>query len=296
MSTFAKKVLLCVIGVLAGLASWPFSEVILFYQGYFPSFLIFSVFLGLIFGLFFGIFFSTTEGIFLQDKVKILKGTLTGAIIGMIGGIIGFLAGQFVLFIIGDMFLHSASDFNKIGLPVSRAVSWAILGIFIGMIDGIRSRSGKKIGVGILGGFLGGALGGCVYELLKYSLTNVVIGRIIGLMVFGLLVGFFYGLIEKKLAYGVLRLLNGLYRGKEYLINQKKLRIGVSHKNDFTLSEYRGVEDSHALLYVKKDDVYIKNTSNSSGIKVNDDVVSEQRLKFDDVIKIGEAKFLFKYR
>jgi len=296
MSTFAKKVLLCIIGILAGLASWPFSEIILFYQGYFPSYLVFSVFLGLIFGLFFGIFFSTTEGIFLQDKLKIVKGTLTGAILGIIGGALGFLAGQLVLFIIGDTFLHSTNDFNKIGLPVSRAVSWAILGIFIGLIDGVRSGSGKKIGVGLLGGFIGGALGGCIFELLKYILSSVVIGRIIGLMVFGLLVGFFYGLIEKKLSYGVLRLLNGVYRGKEYLINQKKVRIGVLHKNDFTLSEYKGVEDSHALLYVKKGDIYLKNISNSSFIKVNDDVVAEQKLKFDDVIKIGEAKFLFKYK
>ncbi len=130
MSSIMKKIFLCIIGIIAGVAAWPFSEVALLYQTYFPSYLIFSIFIGGIFGLFMGSFFSSTEGIFLAEKSKIFKGMVTGAIVGVLGGILGFLAGQAVLFILGEYLIHSSKNFNKIGLPLSRSVAWAILGIF----------------------------------------------------------------------------------------------------------------------------------------------------------------------
>lgn len=296
MSSFMKKVFLCLIGIIAGLAAWPFAETAMVYQAYFPSFLIFSIVVGLIFGLFMGGFFATSEGIILADKSKIFKGMLTGALVGLIGGIIGFLAGQFSLFIIGQMLIHSMRSFNKIGLPISRAVGWAVLGIFIGITEGVRSSSMKKISIGIIGGFLGGAFGGLASELIKQVIPNVLFARLIGLLIFGFFIGLFYGFVEKRLSYGVLRLLNGIYKGKEYLINQKKLKIGLSPKNDVTLSEYNDIHEYHAQVQVKHDDVYIKNMNKVIPVKVNDQSISEYLLKFGDVIKIGEAKFLYKYR
>lgn len=296
MSSFIKRIFLCLIGMIAGLAAWPFAETAMIYQSLFPTFLIFSIVVGLIFGFFMGSFFATSEGIILADKSKMFKGMLTGAIVGLIGGIIGFLAGQFALFFIGDTLIHSMRRFNEIGLPISRAVGWSILGIFIGIIEGIRSTSMKKVIIGIIGGFLGGAFGGAISELIKQYIPNILIARLIGLLIFGFFIGLFYGFVEKRLSYGILRLLNGMYKGKEYLINQKKIKIGFSPRNDITLSEYNDINDYHAQVFVKKDDVYIKSLDKSSQIKVNDQVISENLLKFGDVIKVGEAKFLYKYR
>ena len=295
MSSTMKKIFLCIIGILAGIAAWPFSEGALLFQSYFPSFLIFSIFIGAIFGFFMGAFFSSSEGIFLAQKSKIAKGMLTGAIVGIFGGIIGFLIGQAVLFILGEYLLHSSKDFNKIGLPLSRSIAWATLGIFIGITEGVRAGSLKKISIGFIGGLLGGAIGGLISELLKPYVGNIVIARLAGLVIFGFFIGLFYGFVEKKLSYGILRLLNGKYKGKEFLINQKKLRIGSSTFNDISLPDYESIDEYHAELYIKQDDIYIKNSNMKNPVKVNDETISDYRLKFNDVVKIGNAKFLYKY-
>jgi hypothetical protein len=295
MSTLMKRLFLCIIGIIAGIASWPFAEASLVWQNSFPSYLAFSVFLGVIFGLFMGSFFAANEGIISSNRSKIFSGMLTGAVVGILGGITGFLTGQAVLFILGNYFLLSPSDFNNIGLPVSRAIGWAILGIFIGCTEGVRSRSMKKIIVGIIGGFIGGLLGGFILEYSKVYISNIILARFIGLTVFGFCIGLFYGFVEKSISKGVLRLLNGKFKGKEYLVNQNRMKIGSANRNDIVLNDYQNVENVHANLFVKNNEVFIKNISKDKPVRVNDDIVQEHMLKMEDVIKIGEAKFMYKY-
>lgn len=296
MSSFMKKIFLCLIGILAGLAAWPIAETVIYFQSKFPSYLILSVVLGGVFGLIMGMFFSTTEGIILQDKSKIFSGVFMGIIIGIIGGILGFLAAQFFMFFIGDKLSHSARSFDKFILPLSRGIGWAILGIFIAIVEGIRSGSFKKFLVGFIGGLLGGLIGGLCLEYLRFVIPNISISRLAGLLIFGFFIGLFYGFIEKSLSKGILRLLNGTLKGKEYLINQKKIKIGSSKKNDIILSDYENVEDNHAVLNIKKDDVILKNIGKKNPVLINESAVSEQVLKLEDVIKIGNAKFLFKFK
>ena len=100
---------------------------------------------------------------------------------------------------------------------------------------------------------------------------------------------------EVRLSYGVLTLLNGRFKGREFLINQKKLRIGALEKNDIKLEGYHDVSDCHALVSVKKDDVFISPVADGR-LLVNDDPVNEHMLKYEDVIKIGSAKLLYQYK
>jgi hypothetical protein len=296
MSVGIKRIFLCLIGVIAGIASWPLAELALQMQGLFPSYLIFSIFLGVLFGIVIGGFFCSTEGIVQNDRSKMIIGIITGAIIGLIGGIIGFLIGQGVLFILGQSLIHSTKNFNLIGQPLSRSVGWAILGIFIGVTEGVRSMSFKKIRIGILGGLIGGVVGGLALEYIRFVISNMMIARLIGLIIFGFFIGLFYGFIEKGLSYGILRLLNGIYKGKEYLINQRKIKIGAGKSNDIVLGDYEDIDKNHAVIYVKKKDLYIKRISKKYPVYVNDEQISEYRLKLEDVIKIGQAKFFYKYK
>ncbi len=144
MSILMRRIFLCAIGLLAGLAAWPVIETVLLFQKNFSSYLIFSVFLGAIYGLLMGSFFGTTEGIILSIKRRIWTGMITGFLVGIIGGVMGFLIGQSSLFIIGEFFIRSNYSFNNFGLPLSRALGWAFLGIFIG-IKIRKWREAKKI-------------------------------------------------------------------------------------------------------------------------------------------------------
>lgn len=296
MSTFMKRLFLCIIGIVCGLAVWPFAEISLALQTFFPTYLIFTLYVGLIVGLIMGIFFGSGEGVTLSDKSKIVSGMVTGALIGMLGGIAGFFIGQAVLFFLGNYLMHSMKSFNTFGLPVSRGISWAFLGAFIGLTEGIRAKSFRKLRVGILGGLFGGIIGGIVLEYLAIILPDMIYARLTGLVILGFSIGLFYGFIEKNLSFGIIRLLNGKFKGKEFLLNQRKIKIGKSESNDIKLYDYENIDDYHAEIFAKKKEVFIKNFSNRSPVRVNDDIIKEHNLKLEDVIKIGEAKFLFKFK
>jgi hypothetical protein len=295
MSSIKRRIFLCLVGLLAGLAAWPAAEITLLFQADFPSYLVFSIFLGAIFGIFIGAFFGSGEGIIMSHRRSIVTGVAQGIFIGALGGAIGFLIGQAALFITGEYLIHSMKRFNTVGMPVSRAIGWAFLGLFVGMIDGVRSRSWNKIRVGIIGGITGGFLGGLALEYFRTAFPETVFARLLGLLIFGLFIGLMYGFVEVRLSYGVLTLLNGRFKGREFLINQKKLRIGASEKNDIKLEGYHNISDRHALVSVKKDDVYISRIEDGK-LVVNDDPVNEHMLKYEDVIKIGSAKLLYQYK
>ncbi len=296
MSILIRRIYLCVIGMLAGLAAWPFAETALLFQNGFSSYLFFSIFLGIIFGFIMGGFFGTSDGIITSIKRNIISGAVHGALIGIAGGIIGFLIGQAALFIIGDSLIHTTKSFRTIGFPLSRAIGWAFLGIFIGMVDGVRSRSFDKIKVGLIGGIIGGFLGGLVLEYLRLLVPSIMLARLTGLVIFGLCIGLFYGFVENQLSYGVLRLLNGKYKGKEFLINQRKMKIGSTDKNTIVLPGYDKISETHAELISKGDNVTIVSHSPKTVISVNDDKVEQHQLILDDVIQIGSAKFIYKFK
>lgn len=296
MSTLFRKLVFATIGMLGGLAAWPIVEMLMSLQSVFPSFLIFTVSLGALFGAVVGGFLGSSEGITLSIKSKIVPGVITGALVGIVGGMIGFLIGQGALLFISDYVLHSNKALKSLGIPISRVVSWAFLGLIVGMVEGIRAVSWAKIKVGILGGFLGGILGGLVLELVQLYFPQLMLARLLGMLVLGALIGLFYGLFEKGFSSGVLRLLNGTLKGKEYLLVKRKIRVGSSGKSDIQLSNYKDVADTHAILNVKKETVTIENAGEKNRVLVNEIKIESQALKFEDVVQIGSAKFLFFYK
>lgn len=296
MSTLIRKLVFGFIGILGGLAAWPLAEVLLQLQSSFPTLLIFTISLGGVFGAIMGAFLGSSEGITLSIKSKIGPGIISGALVGILGGVIGFLIGQGVLLFVSELIFYSNKSLQTIGIPVSRVISWTFLGMFVGMAEGVRALSLSKMKVGVLGGIFGGILGGITMELLTILFPELVFSRLAGFMVFGFLIGVCYGLFEKSLSHGVLRLLNGALKGKEYLLVQRKIKIGKSSKADIQLSGYKDVAEIHANIKIRKDNVQISKATDQHRILVNEIKVSDQLLKFEDVVQIGSAKFLFFYK
>lgn len=295
MSVLIRRLILCGLGLLAGVAAWPLAEWVLFRQGVFPSYLLFSTVLGMIFGLFLGAFFGSSAGIFTSVPPRIVRGALAGAAAGLVGGIVGFLVAQAALFLAGQV-LASYRSVERAGIPLARAAGWAILGIFVGLAEGIRSRSARKLGIGLLGGLIGGFLGGLALEYSRVLFPAITYARLAGLVLFGLLLGFFYGLVERRLSYGILRVLNGALQGKEYLISQGRLRIGTAERSDVRVAGYTGVAGEHADLRIRRDDVVLRRLDPRHPVLVNDEPVEERALKMEDVIRVGSAKFIYWFR
>jgi hypothetical protein len=294
MSTAARRWILCGLGVLAGLAAWPVTELALKYQSSFPSYLIFSLALGAVFGLILGAFFGSAAGITTYIRIRIIRGALAGAAVGLAGGAVGFLIGQAVLLLLGNVIFSSRRSLTMVGLPVARAVGWSVLGVFIGMADGIRVRSLKKILVGSLGGFIGGLLGGFLLEYSGVFFPSFSYARLGGCILLGLLIGLFYGIIERQLSCGVLRILNGPYKGKEYLVSQNRMTVGASSRSDISLSGYKKVGEIHAVITVKRKNVRLREKDTAFPVLVNEEKVKEHELKFEDVIKMGSARLYYR--
>jgi hypothetical protein len=294
MSTFMRRLIILCLGALAGIAAWPLAELIVFNQALFPTYLSFVAVLGATVGLCMGAFFGPAEGITARIKSRILPGILVGAVVGVVGGAIGFLVGQAALLVIGELALRSYRSFQRVGLPVSRAIGWGFLGIFIGMVEGFRARSGKKVAVGLLGGLIGGLVGGFVLEYLRLLVPGFRFTRLVGLVILGVAIAAFYGLIEKGLAHGVLRVLTGALKGKEYLLTQSRVRIGRSRGNEIALAPYADLADRQAEIRVRRGEAILSNLEPKRPLLVNDRQVKEHRLKYDDVIRVGSVKLFYR--
>jgi hypothetical protein len=295
MTTLARRLILIALGFLAGVCAWPLAELILFFQAGFPSYLVFSLLLGATTGALVGAFFGAAEGITSRVKSRIPGGILLGALVGCAGGGAGLLVGQAALWLVGALVLQSYGNFQSVVLPVSHAIGWGVVGMFVGAGEGVRAGSTKKIGVGILGGLAGGLVGGFVLEYSRLLLPRMAYSRLLGLVILGLAVGVFYGLIEQGMSFGIFRILTGALKGKEFLLNQKRMRLGRSARNEIALSAYEDLADLQARVRIQKGEVTLTNLEPRLPILVNEQKIEERKLKFGDVIRIGSARIFFKY-
>lgn len=293
MTNFIKRLMIIAIGILGGTCAWPLVELAIARQGSFPSYFFFSALVGSIVGVVLGAFFALTEGLCDSSLGKALDGAWKGALAGVIGGVLSALAAQFFLFYIGERIFQASGGRLGGGLIVARSLGWLVVGAAIGVGEGLRAGSGKKIVLGLIGGSLGGFSGGLVFTLLSMRFPDFFVGRLLALMLLGGLIAILYSLLERRFATGSLKALNGPLKGKEFLVNQRKLTLGKDGHSDILLSGYRDVGERHALLRAKGGELAI---SKSEGkVLVNDKEVIEQKLKLDDVIQLGSAKFLYGY-
>jgi len=300
MPLSVRIILFGFIGVIAGLLAWPFTELILFYQASFPSLLLFSMIIGIIIGFLMGGCFGLGEGIISHAYGRIIPGMLMGMIIGTIGGLIGFVIGQAALLLLGTTFFNSVGSFRRFGFPLSKALGWGAFGLCIGSIEGIRSKSLNKVFIGIAGGLTGGIIGGLVFEYLRVSNPENPYLRLAGLLILGLLIGICYGIFENRMSSASLYLLNGRFKGKEFLLNKRTTSIGKSEQTEIPLEGYRKVADIHAEIKKNKNDYLfvLKEKSESTQMVtcINDGQTEQKKLSNGDIIRVGNAQLQFRIR
>lgn len=287
MKKISKNTIMISLGFLGGLASWPFLEMVLSKQSSFSNYLIFFILATLIPGLFIGAFMGGGEGLLNKSTGRIVKGSLIGMLVGTAGGILGGFSGQLLLVAILQYFPNS----NMALLLIARTCGWALVGLFVGLSEGIRAFSLRKILLGALGGFLGGAMGGFFLEILSRYWSGSSFLRLIGLILMGTMISVFYSFFDKKYSFGVLRVLNGSQAGKKYRINQNKMDLGSGNRT-MIFSDYEGVDDKEVELNVKHGVITVVNEKKNNNLYVNEKSTNKTQLKYGDVIKAGSVKLL----
>lgn len=285
MTESAKIGLYTGIGVIGGLAAFALVGIVTFLQESFGSYLLYNIVVGASFGLAIGAVLGSAEGIVHGNKHKIISGLIFGSVTGIVGGIVGVFFGQSLLL----RFTVSGEELSPMFAALIQALCWMVMGMFVSMGEGIRSKSGLKVTYGIIGGLVGGFLGGFALEILT--------SRLLGLIILGGAITFFYALLEKNFSRGVLRVLNGEMKGRKLALNQRTLTVGTAPGNDLALHNYEKIEEKcHAVFSVKNDGVTLEPFSHRYDVYVNDEKIQKAKLKYEDVIRIGEARFLYEVK
>src|SRR5262245_24981639 len=157
MQLLARLYFNAVFGALGGLLGWmlfgvfgdknPSGEKVFLFLSYED---LNSLLGGAIVGGVIGFFVVSVEAIRDKALVKFCRLATYGVLLGAVGGALGMLIGDYV-----NYGLVALAD-NIFMRVLARGIGWSLLGVAIGMSEGIAAKSLGKFSYGTLGGFLGG--------------------------------------------------------------------------------------------------------------------------------------------
>jgi hypothetical protein len=234
-----------VLGGVGGLVGWAGSVLV---NDAVPSESIYIryIYVGLTVGACIGAALGCTEGLIQSPSWKrTLLGAIVGAVIGGLGGGGGLVLAEWLYGLVG-------------GGLWPRAVGWATFGTLVGTADGIARRMLARIRYGAIGGLIGGLLGGSTYQ----RLTDILAARMgdraaagawagaVGLILVGLCIGAFIGLVESLLRVAWVTFLNGRFEGQSRTLDPARAvtTLGSSDACNVILRGDRSVADVHAEI------------------------------------------------
>ncbi|MBN2051692.1 MAG: hypothetical protein JW760_14675 [Spirochaetales bacterium] len=290
MTKTLKKVLYLLLGTAAGFLVWFLLEIQMNVDG---GTLYFRLILqGGIIGAVYGALLGMGEGIALSIGSKTIKGFTLGLVAGFIAGGASILAAQGILMFLTEARGASVTDITGTYLPIARIPGWTLIGCVLGIIEGIRSRSFRRLLFGLLGGFLGGLVGGLIYEGLHTASFNAPVLRLAGFSALGILLGIGLSVADSGGRFGILKVMNGKFKGKEYILSKKKSRIGSSAGCDIILPDETEAKVSALVVRTEKK-LHLVKVAQVQNLFVNDSSVERVQLKYEDVIRCGKTALRF---
>ncbi|MCE5199435.1 MAG: FHA domain-containing protein [Armatimonadota bacterium] len=257
--------------------------------------------IGLVSGLMVGLLLGIAEagsGLSPRDAGKSVA---MGALVGAAGGLVGFSFGNAFY-----QALHGASSaapslFSFILLLIGRGLGWALVGMFIGLSQGIATMSPKRMINGAVGGFIGGGFGGSVFEILAWmnrgGAANFPTGmiRLTSFATTGAAIGLFIGLIEEVAKQAWLVRLVGRNEGKEYTLYKESTVIGRSEFADIPVFTDADISERHVAISVAGKRYFVEDLNSAQGTTVDGrQITTKEPLHDGDIIIMGKTRFLFR--
>jgi hypothetical protein len=240
---------------------------------------------------------SATIGAAIGLGLNVLGGMANGrwrelarrALPGLLGGCIGGVAGGMVG---GVMFFCG----------LSRAIGWMVLGLGVGVVEGIYDRSFRKIRNGLLGGAIGGFVGGLLFDWIwNFELTaSGRSSRAAAFVVLGLSIGAAIGLAHVVFRVAWLTVVDGYRTGRQLNITQPVTILG---RGDHLPLPFLGptnkdLEAEHLAIRRMPDGSYCLEDNHSKlGTRLNSQpVAGPTPLQDGDVIRLGTNLVRFNER
>jgi hypothetical protein len=230
--------------------------------------------------------------------IRIARLATYGVVLGAIGGAIGMVIGDEV-----NYFLVNTLPNNVVVAMFARGLGWTVLGVFIGMSEGIAAKSLGKFSYGTIGGAIGGFFGGCLFGLIYYIGIHSQLGssywaNALGFVILGACIGSLSALVQGVFQPASVRVLRGWQEGREYALERPATLLGRDEYADIALFRDMKVEKKHAFVKrIGPRYVLVNNGAPVQFTMVNDAPVPQQKELHDgDRIQLGNVLMRFQAR
>lgn len=259
---------------------------------------------GAIIGAAIGYLVVSVDAIRDRSLLKFAKLGSYGLVLGGVGGAVGYLLGE-ILFkaLIEPLGAgRDASFMYDIGAGAVRGVGWMLLGLAVGISEGIAARSLGKFSYGAIGGTIGGFLGGMIYGAF-YSNANrlgqpTLVWGAVGLVILGASIGSLMALVRAVFVPASVKVMRGWQEGREYPLDKPNNLLGRDEHVDIALFRDMRVEKKHC--YIQRDGnrfLLVNNGAPADYTRVNGAAVPYyQELHDGDRIELGQVILRFQLR
>jgi VWFA-related protein len=282
-----KTVLYGAVGALGGSAAWVF---ILSLSAIAKEGLLTEIMLGSIAGICIGGFLWSHETIGGRQFGMMIKRALLGAAAGLAGGAAGAALGSTIFTTLGTAVAEAGHIHATVGIALSVAVGWSMLGAAVGLSGGIMIRSRERALYGLTGGALGGLLGGLMFN--ELSATSIW-SALAGLFLLGLCIGAFISLVEEAFVSAKVKVVKGRHIGREFPLLKELNVVGRDDRSDVCLSGAEGVGIQHAYIKRKNGHFSIEADEKGAAVYVNQKLTRESRLSDGDIVRVGSILLMF---
>ena len=251
-----------------------------------------------------GYWVVSVEAVRDRSLIRFVRLACYGVILGMIGGAVGMYLGEKLNFKIVGLIKEGdrATVSNFLGCMFSFGLGMMLLGLGIGMSEGIAARSLGKFSYGTLGGAIGGFVGGGFYGL-TYLLTlregaDAALSGAIGFIILGASIGSLSALVQGVLQPACVKVMRGWQEGREYPLDKPKIELGRDEHVDIALFRDMKVEKHHAVICrVGPGYALVNNGAPPEFTRVNDMPVPQSvSLQDGDRIQLGNVLLRFQMR
>jgi hypothetical protein len=243
-----------------------------------------------------------------RSLVRFCRLASYGVVLGTIGGAAGLLlADEVNLRLVGALGAERGNPLVFLGAVLARGLCWSLLGVAVGISEGVAARSRGKLSYGTLGGFLGGFLGGCLFDLCyratgAASAPHSFLGSLwtaLGLMILGACIGALSALVQGVFQPALVKVMRGWQEGREYPLLRASTVLGRDEHADIALFRDMKVEKRHATIRREGGDRYVLVNAGAptEQTRVNDEPVPQKRELHDgDRIQLGNVVLRFHRR
>jgi hypothetical protein len=250
-------------------------------------------------------FVVSVEAIRDSSLARFARLSTYGVVLGAMGGAVGGFLGNFMKELVDQLILQQNMP-ELVGTILTIlvfAVGWSLLGMAVGMSEGIAARSLGKFSYGTIGGGMGGFIGGMIYaSFLQSTRQETGAGAYLwsasGLVIMGACIGSLTALVRGVFLPASVKVLRGWQEGREYGLDKPANTLGRKEHVDIPLFRDMKVEKEHAIIRrLGKRYMLFNNNSPPENTQVNGKPVpAAVELADGDRIQLGNVVLKFQGR